>query len=280
MKIIEVNTARGDSLFGCLYGENFKDTCVIITNGTGGNIFENKFLRIIGEQLELSNVSYICAHNSGAFQIIDLPSEKGNRSGLTYELFDNCVEDLQAYVDFAKSQGYKKIVLGGHSYGCNKVIYYLYKTNSKDIDKYILLSPTDTEERTDGERISAEELQRIAKEYKNQNRFDEIMPILFDKYNFYTARSFIDYMQNENHHNLPVYNDKKGFEQLRSIKINGLFVIGEKDSFAKKNSQKHLETIYRYSDNESNIIKVIENTGHTYRNKEIELAKIILEFIK
>lgn len=133
--------------------------------------------------------------------------------------------------------------------------------NSKDIDKYILISPTDTEERTDGARISSDKIQEIANEYKKQNQLDEIIPILYDEYNFYTARSFIDAMENENHHNLPIYNDKKGFGQLQSINIKGLFVMGQKDGFAKQNTQRHLETINQYSKNKDNIIKVIENTG-------------------
>ena len=280
MKIIEVITKRKDTLIGCWYGEQYRDTCVIITNGTGGNIFENRFLRVLGDELEKENISYICAHNSGAFQIIDLPSENHNRSGLTFEMFDNCEEDLQAYVNFAKEQGYKKIILGGHSYGCNKVIYYLYKTNNKDIDKYILISPTDTEERTDGERISADKIQEIANEYKKQNKLDDIIPILYDEYNFYTAKSFIDAMENKNHHNLPIYNNKKGFNQLQSIAIKGLFVMGQKDGFAKQQTQRHLETINQYSKNKDNDIKVIENTGHTFRNKEVELSKAIIDFVK
>ena len=125
MKIIDVVTKRHDTLCGCWYGENFRDTIVLITNGTGGDIFENKFLREVGEQLEQNGISFVYAHNSGAFQIMDLPSKNKTRSGLTFEMFDNCVEDLQAYVDFAKEQGYKNIILGGHSYGCNKVIWIL-----------------------------------------------------------------------------------------------------------------------------------------------------------
>ncbi len=279
MKIIEVLTKRKDTLFGCWYGEQFKDICVILTNGTGGNIFENKFLRVIGEQLEKSNISYICAHNSGAFHIIDLPSENNNRSGLTYELFDNCVEDLQAFVNFAKKQGYKKIILGGHSYGCNKVIYYLYKTKNKDISNYILIAPTDTQERTNNEKKSINELQIIAKEYKKQNKLNTIIPILYDDCNFYTAQSFLDAIGNKNHHNLPIYNNKK-FYQLQTINIKGLFIMGEKDCYAKNNTLQHLITINEYSKNKDNVIKVIKNTGHTFKNKEIELSKVIIDFAK
>ena len=59
MKIIEVITKRKDTLLGCWYGEQYRDTCVIITNGTGGNIFENRFLRVLGDELEKENISYI-----------------------------------------------------------------------------------------------------------------------------------------------------------------------------------------------------------------------------
>ena len=267
-------------MFGCWYGEKFRDTCVIITNGTGGNIFENKFLRVLGDELEKQNISYICAHNSGAFQIIDLPSENNNRSGLTFEMFDNCIEDIQAFIDFAKAQGYKNIVLGGHSYGCNKVIYYLYKTNCKDVNKYILISPTDTQERTQSEKISANEIQKVVNLYINENRIDDIVPILYDKYNFYTARGFMDALTNKNHFNLPIYNDKNGFYQLQSINIKGLFVMGQKDGFAKQDALKHLKIINQFSKNKDNIINVIEDAGHTFRNKEIELSNSIIKFVK
>jgi len=280
MKIIEVETKRGDSLFGCWYGEQFRDTCVIITNGTGGNIFENKFLRVIGEQLEKEGISYVCAHNSGAFQIINLPSKSNTRSGLTFEMFDNCVEDLQAYVDFAKSQGYKKIVLGGHSYGCNKVVYYLSQTKNCGVDSFILISPTDTEEKTDGEKRSIGEIYEIAQDCIKKNKPEEIIPILYDRYNFYTAESFVDTIENSHHKNIPVYNNKKNFKQLQSIKIRGLFVMGQKDSFAKSDAENHLNIINRHSRKNDNVVKVIENTGHTFRNKEDVLAQIVLEFVK
>ena len=107
MKIFDVMTKRGDTLYGCLYGENFRDTCVIITNGNCGNIFDNKFLRDMGEQLEREGVSFIYAHNSGAFHRMDSPSSSGKILGNTYELFDDCLQDLQAFVDYAKSSGFK-----------------------------------------------------------------------------------------------------------------------------------------------------------------------------
>ncbi len=279
MKIIEVTTKRGDNLCGCVYGENYKDTCVIITNGNCGNIFENKFLQVVGEKLEEKGISFVYAHNSGAFHRIDLPSKNGNILGNTYELFDNCIEDLQAFVDWAKESGYKKIVLGGHSYGTNKVVYYLSNNQDEKIDKYILISPTDTGRLKDHERSSADELMPIAKKFKQENRLDELLPIEFDECNLYTARAFLDFIENKNAKNLPIYGQLGSWEQLKKINQIGLFVMGEKDSFGFGDTQKHLETINQNSKNKNNDIKTIESTGHTFRGKEEKLAEVILKFI-
>ena len=97
---------------------------------------------------------------------IDTKTKSGNPIGCTYELFNNCLEDLQAYIDWAKSEGYKHIILGGHSYGANKVVYYLSKNQNEKIDKYILISPTDVGFLKNHEKISAEILMPIAVKFK------------------------------------------------------------------------------------------------------------------
>ena len=222
MRIIEVETKRGDMLYGCQYGEQYKDTCVIITNGTCGNIFENKFLQVVGEELEKNEISFIYAHNSGAFHRIDTKTKSKKPIGCSYELFDNCLEDLQAYVTFAKESGFKHIILGGHSYGANKVVYYLSKNQKETIDKYILISPTDTGYLKEDEKLSAHELMPIALKFKAENKLDQLLPIAFDNWNLYTARAFLDFIENKHAKNLPIYSNNGSWKQLKMIKQTGL----------------------------------------------------------
>ena len=278
MEIIEVHTKRGDTLFGCLYSGGGK-TCIIITNGNTGNIFDNKFLRIVGEELVKNNISFLYAHNSGAFQIIDIPSEGSTGIGNTYELFDNCEDDLEAYVSFVKNLGYERIILGGHSYGTNKVVYYLSK-HQKDIDKYILLSPTDTTRWKENEGKSIKELMPVALEYQKQNKLDKLLPELFDDYCVYSAAAFLDFVNNQNSKNLPIYQEDGNFEQLQKIEIQGLYIMGSKDSFAYGDTKNHLNIINKNSKYKNNKLVVIENAGHTYRNTELELAQEIISFVK
>lgn len=280
MKIIDVETKRGDVLCGCWYGENYRDVCVIITNGTCGNIFENKFLRDVGELLEKNGESFIYAHNSGAFHRIDMQTKNGQPLGNTYDLFDNCLDDLQAYINFVKEQGYKHIILGGHSYGANKVIYYLSKNQDEKIDKYILISPTDTLNLKESEQLSVDKLMPIALKYEKENKLDELLPFAFDNYNLYTARAFLDFVNNLNAKNLPIYSKNGNFNQLKQINQVGLFVMGQNDGYAFGNTLKHLQTINENSKNKNNVIEVIENCGHTFKNKSQDLSMAILKFIR
>lgn len=280
MRIIELETKRGDLLYGCIYGEEYKHTCVIITNGICGNIFENKFLRMLGEELEKNKIAFMYAHNSGAFHRIDTKTKSGIRSGCMYELFDNCLEDLQAYVDWAKASGFKRIILGGHSYGTNKVIFYLSKNQKEKIDKYILISPTDIHYLNENKKKSAEALMPIALLYEKENKLDTLLPFAFDNYQLYTARAFLDFMHNKNSNNLPIYSKSNDWSQLQSVKQPGLLIMGEKDEFAFGNTLYHLQTINQNSQNRSNVVKVIQNADHNFINKEFKLVQEILNFLQ
>ena len=44
------------------------------------------------------------------------------RCGTRYEIFEESIYDIDGAVDKAINLGYKRIVLLGHSYGCNKII--------------------------------------------------------------------------------------------------------------------------------------------------------------
>lgn len=62
--------------------------------------------------------------------------------GMAHEVFTDCVQDIQAGVDYLKGLGIKEVYLVGHSTGCQKSIYYLAQShNQKDIAGAILICP-------------------------------------------------------------------------------------------------------------------------------------------
>jgi hypothetical protein len=61
--------------------------------------------------------------------------------GGAYSKFEECVPDIEAAVTFAR-QFSDRIVLQGHSFGCDRVVHYLTATRAKH--DCILLSPCDS----------------------------------------------------------------------------------------------------------------------------------------
>lgn len=128
-------------MFCSLNGDNEK--IVVHIHGNFGNFYQNKFLWV------MSNV-YV--KNGVDFLTINLSSHDGLAEGyygreLKYVgggVADyNCSQaDIKAAIDFVIDKGYKRIILQGHSLGCDKVIQYTLE-NRSDIP-LILLSPVDS----------------------------------------------------------------------------------------------------------------------------------------
>ena len=65
------------------------------------------------------------------------------RIGEMYERFNESIFDIKLWINEAKKFGYEKIILMGHSLGCNKVINYYSKEKSSVVNAIILASPPD-----------------------------------------------------------------------------------------------------------------------------------------
>jgi hypothetical protein len=61
--------------------------------------------------------------------------------GSQREVFEECSMDIRASIEFLKARGYGEFVLEGHSYGCNKVVWYA--VNDGFPGRLVLLAPCD-----------------------------------------------------------------------------------------------------------------------------------------
>ena len=60
-----------------------------------------------------------------------------------YERFLESEYDIEAWLEKSRKLGYKRIILLGHSLGCNKVIHFYFKRRPTDVVGIILTSPPD-----------------------------------------------------------------------------------------------------------------------------------------
>lgn len=144
-KLVRINSADGLEMPGILYSpEHETDKLVVHVHGINGNFYENRFLDYIAEVYTDCGYAFVTFDNRGKGYGSD--RYRGNEliyTGAMFERFEDCLPDLDGVLNWADTNGYKNIILHGHSYGCNKVLYYYAKRKSPNISRIIILAPCD-----------------------------------------------------------------------------------------------------------------------------------------
>ena len=260
------------------FESNKKDICVICIHGMCGTIIDNYFATVWGKLLAKKDIGFIYEHNRGHSIENDIVMKDGSfkRCGCMYEIFENCIYDIDLAIQTAKEKGYKRIILLGHSLGCNKVIYYYYKKHP-NILGMILASAPDMIESHLLIEPDYEELLKEAKENIDKNQPTKLLHKMIEDYMYMSSQTYYNWFhKNSNLNNLPIISNPKNWEQLETIDVPILTFSGSKD----EDYYLHLDLLKEKATNCKNFeYQIIENTGHTYQEKELETGTLILNWI-
>lgn len=260
------------------FESNKKDICIICIHGMCGTIIDNYFATVWGKLLAKNDIGFIYEHNRGHSIENDIVMKDGSfkRCGCMYEIFEDCIYDIDLAIQTAKEKGYKRIILLGHSLGCNKVIYYYYKKHP-NILGIILASAPDMI----GSHLliepDYEELLKEAKENIDKNQPTKLLHKMIEDYMYMSSQTYYNWFhKNSNLNNLPIISNPKNWEQLETIDVPILTFSGSKD----EDYYLHLDLLKEKATNCKNFeYQIIENTGHTYQEKELETGNLILNWI-
>lgn len=260
------------------FESNKKDICVICIHGMCGTIIDNYFATVWGKLLAKNDIGFIYEHNRGHSIENDIVMKDGSfkRCGCMYEIFEDCIYDIDLAIQTAKEKGYKRIILLGHSLGCNKVIYYYYKKHP-NILGMILASAPDMIESHLLIEPDYEELSKEAKENIDKNQPTKLLHKMIEDYMYMSSQTYYNWFhKNSNLNNLPIISNPKNWEQLETIDVPILTFSGSKD----EDYYLHLDLLKEKATNCKNFeYQIIENTGHTYQEKELETGTLILNWI-
>ena len=277
---LNVPTKRGVILNGVLFRQDEKkntDTVMIAITGIHGNFYSNPFYYNIGDTLNAGGIDFVYAQTNDAFgQIETLNINTGQNEiiGSWNERFCYTDEDINAYINFAESEGYKNIILAGHSLGANKVIYYLSRNHDKRVQKFFLLSPANLNHMMSG--VTQREKNMIL-EQVNRGDGNKLLPFPFMGWVECIADTAYDWQFSGLLNN--VHTEKNGdFSQAEKISHSGALLVGTYDNFTDGDQAEFLRNINNHMPkSQENKLIFIEKTGHTYQKKQQELANNILQ---
>lgn len=276
---LNVPTKRGVVLNGVLFRkqkERTSDTVMIAITGIHGNFYSNPFYYNIGDTLNGGDIDFIYAQTNNAFSeipTVNIRTGKKETIGSWNERFSYTDDDLDAYITFAQQEGYKHIILGGHSLGANKVIYYLSRNHDKRVEHFFLLSPANLTYMMSGVTNREKELIKAQVEHGDG---DKMLPFPFMGWVTCIANTAWDWQFSGLLNN--VHTAKDGdFSQASALSHTGALLVGTYDNFTDGDPSDFLRNLNNHMATAAdNKLIFIEKTGHTYQMKHQEVADKIL----
>lgn len=282
-KLVRITTADGLELHGLLFEPTSKTTNVLIhIHGWVGNFYENKFTDYMAQEAISKNFAFLTFNNRGMGIITDLIKRGKSkvehaRIGGSLEKFDDCVIDIKAAIDFLNKREYKKIILEGHSLGCQKTTFYKYKTKDKRVKGLILLAPVDDLGFT--RKLLRNKYKKslgIAKEMVRNGKANQSVPKWMAFYPLLNAKMFLS-VADPTSSSGRIFDYSGKLTEIKNVNCPILAGFGSKDEFQSNPGEKLKILKENIKDCE---IKLIENAGHGFVNFEETLSKLVGNWLK
>lgn len=287
--LVKTVTADGIELQG-FWIDKKSEIAIFHSHGTAGDFYTHKFIEVEGEKLPALGVSFLTANNRGHDVYADLRRHKKGKIewvqiGSGFEKFEDCIYDIDAWLNFLEKQGVKKVILQGHSLGPNKNVYYQAKNNNKSIVGFIHLSPQNDAglmKSVLGSKRYLEVNQMIEQRLRDGLE-KEMLPKKLQVVCPISVLAYAGYFIEKGKGNLfPYHNpDNQNWKILNKIKEPQLLIFGEKDPYIKP-SVKEAVSVFQLKVSKSSRLEnvIIKNAGHSYVGQERELVNIIFNWVK
>lgn len=186
--------------------------------------------------------------------------------------------DIDAGVSFLADQGYKHIILIGHSTGANKVCLWASKPSDSRVAGVVLAAPMS--DRLDKE-LDSSQMQKNLQKMRYLDKSGQGQKLQVGLHFFpITPRRYLSLFMPHSLEDVFDYGDRKPrLTAFGKIKLPMLVVLSEKDEYQDRPIAeiKKVFDAYAGSTNYQSIILV--GALHGYQNKESEFVQVIISWI-
>lgn len=253
---------------------------VLHIHGMSGNGYENKFLDTLRTLYSQLNMSFLTIDTRGRGIISSFQQNNGwKQAGSCYEIFNESEFDIQGAIDYLISIGKKRIILQGHSLGCTKIVNYLMHRDADEVEKVILLAPTDLYGWASSDPNHTSYLTK-AKQLIADGRGEELVG--FACWPNKTPISAQTYPGlSEKGGPADIYGARDGGCLLGRVGKNMFIVYGTSDVGITEidGSIEHWLDRVNLIKNTNTTIAIIDGADHGYRGFEVELSEKIKSFV-
>jgi pimeloyl-ACP methyl ester carboxylesterase len=147
-ELVRVWTQDGLQLQG-LYCEPKRSgslPAVLHIHGASSNFYRSEFLDTLAQRLVGRGYPFVSGNTRGhdiVNKVYARDPTASRRIGVAFEVFEECLLDLAAWLDLLQERGHDEVILLGHSAGAHKVAFYQSETSDERVRGLVLMSPAD-----------------------------------------------------------------------------------------------------------------------------------------
>ena len=287
-QLIKAITSDGLELQG-FWIDKKSDIAIFHTHGTSGDFYTHKFIDVLGEKFSSEEISFLTANNRGHDVYAYLRKHTDEKIrwasiGGAFERFEDCVFDIETWINFLESQGVKKVILQGHSLS-NKLVYYQFIKNDPRVIGQIHLSPGNDagfmRSRLGKERYI--ETNKLIKEMVKQGREKELLSKELAIVCPMAALAYYGYLTEDGVGNVFPYHNPEStkWEILSRIREPLLIIFGGSDNFIKPSINEATQLLKEKAKSSKDVtVRIIEGANHSFIGYENELVEAINKWLK
>ena len=286
MEFVKTTTKDKLILQGLLSESEEKKEAILHIHGMSGNFWENEFIKSMLADYPKEGISFLTVETRGAelLRWFHTSDKKTKLIGNSYEMFEDCIVDIDAWMNFLKQKGYTNIHLQGHSLGCSKVAYYQKIKKNNFVKSLIFLSPSDMVGLLVEPNYKEEYRRNLeeAKELISKGKGTELLSNIQWEFARQCANSYVNFsFENDNLAIFNYYNPERGFETIKSIKVPILAFTGTKDDAIVTDHRESMELLKKNANNCPKFeYKVFDNAEHSFDGFGNKITKEVLSFLK
>ncbi len=287
MELINTQTKDELKLYGNITHTEAKDSIIIHIHGMSGDFYTNSYYPFMHDYYSKNNIAFLAGENRGVHSI--KLTTKGNdfvNIGNAFEIFEECIHDIQVWIDYAEQSGYKKIYLQGHSLGPSKISYYVDQVNPKNIVGLIYISPSDMlglvhdEYGNKDHKILYPEAKKLVAEGKG----DQILSHILWESEYLSANTYLNFFSDISKTAIFNYGRQDlGWDVVNRIYLPVLAITGTKDDgiVTSMDSYKAMDLLKRQLKSSPKVTtKIYEGAEHGFDGYEKQIVEDVVEFVK
>lgn len=277
-ELLRFVTKDGLVLHGLLARTGRRNRAVIINVfGMTGNFYSSERYPELHKRIAGKGIDLLLPENRGMGSVFGFNRSNGTRKfiGTAQENFNSCIHDIDAAVTLASRLGYRRIILQGHSTGCQKIAYYQYKRKDRRVAGLVLLSPTDDYNlaREDIGDLFESAVTTASREVRRGNG-TEIAP---NWISYYSYNRFLSYANPANAE-ARIFNYESNMREFGSIRKPILAVFGGDEENALKPVAEYVRILERRTGSKDFSWRIINGADHGFHGKEGVLADAVSEW--